>query len=96
MVEPIDDWNTCRRLGTLLEAKVGKGRVLIAAMDLDSELAKRPVARQLRESLLAYANSPEFQPKVELTDAQVSSLFSGSKAGKGVAKIEAGTQNLAH
>jgi hypothetical protein len=42
-------------------------RLLLCAMGIESDLAHRPVARQLRRSLLTYAASPVFAPKDELT-----------------------------
>jgi hypothetical protein len=94
LVEPIDDWNTCHRLGTLIEAKVGKGKLLLAAIDLENNLTNRPVANQLRQSLIAYANSHEFQPKTELTAAELNSLFSG--VSKQIEKVGADSQNPAY
>ena len=55
IVQPIDDWNTNRKLGLIFECKVGKGKLLVCAADLSKDLEHRPAARQLRASLLAYA-----------------------------------------
>jgi hypothetical protein len=67
IVQPIDDWNSNRRLGLLFECRVGAGRLLVCAADLSAELARRPAARQLRASLLAYAASDRFQPAAGVT-----------------------------
>lgn len=75
IVQVIDDWNTCRKLGLVLEASVGKGRLLVCAADLDRDLDARPPARQLRASLLDYAASSRFQPAAELQLSQVQALF---------------------
>lgn len=74
IVQLIDDWITCRRLGLVVEAKVGKGKVLICSIDLQTDLANRPVARQMLESLLAYVDSKKFDPKVSLTSIQIQGL----------------------
>ena len=66
-VQVIDDWFTSRRLGLVFEARVGKGRLLVSSIDLDSDLGANPVARQMRHSLLAYAASDKFQPSVEVS-----------------------------
>jgi len=72
-VQVIDDWVTNRKLGLVFESKVGKGRLLVTSIELDSgELD--PVRRQLRASLLAYLASPAFAPTVEVTSAQLRSL----------------------
>jgi len=75
IVQVIDDWNTCRKLGLVFEARVGKGRLLVSAVDLVTDLADRPAARQLRYSLLRYAASEKFRPAVALTVEQVRSLL---------------------
>ena len=73
-VQVIDDWFTNRRLGLVLEAKVGEGRLLVTSIDLTTGLEDNVVARQLRRSLLDYMASDRFAPTVELTPAQVRSL----------------------
>lgn len=54
IVQVIDDWFTNRKLGYVFEARVGKGRLLACAVDLESDLEGRPVARQFRASLISY------------------------------------------
>lgn len=75
IVQVIDDWNTCRKLGLLFEAKVGRGKLMISATDLTSDLRDRPVALQLRRSVLEYMASPKFDPKYEVTTDQVKDLL---------------------
>jgi len=70
IVQGIDRPDRCLRLGIIYEGKVGKGRLLICTLDLNRELDKRPVARQLRYSLLSYAASSAFNPAFELTNLQ--------------------------
>jgi len=41
---------------------VGPGRLLVCSIDLAGDLSAQPVARQLRSSLLAYAQSDRFNP----------------------------------
>ena len=81
IVQPIDDWNLCRRLGLVLEARVGRGRLLLTSIDLREDLGERPVARQLRRSLLDYAAGPAFEPAVALSIDQVRSLLEDSPGG---------------
>ena len=49
--------------------------VVGVSMDLTSSLDKRPVARQMRASLLRYVNRPDFDPAVTLSVEQVQALF---------------------
>jgi hypothetical protein len=75
IVQPIDDWNDCRKLGLIFEASVGKGKLLICSIDIDTDLENRVTARQLRYSLLSYMLSDDFNPQAKLTFAQVKGLF---------------------
>jgi hypothetical protein len=75
VVRVIDDWFTARRLGLILEARVGQGKLLVCSMDLRSDLEHRPVARQMLHSLLEYMSSEEFTPQFMLEPAQLKSLF---------------------
>jgi hypothetical protein len=75
VVQLIDDWNVCRKLGLVLEARVGEGRLVVCSIDLERDLATRPVARQMRRSLLDYMASDEFKPAAQLTAGQIATLF---------------------
>lgn len=81
IVQPIDDWNTCRRLGLLFEAKVGPGKLMLCTVDLQKDLDTRPVARQLLASLLAYMNTPAFNPGIELTAGQLGTVLGNNPMG---------------
>ncbi len=74
IVRIIDDWVTNRRLALIFEAKVGNGSLLVSGADLVNDLENRPEAQQLRTSLLHYMNGDAFQPKVELTAAQIQKI----------------------
>ncbi len=65
IVQPIDDFHTNYKLGTILETKVGKGKLLICSYSLRKRL-KSPACRQLYSALLSYASSDEFKPASEL------------------------------
>jgi hypothetical protein len=75
IVQPIDDWNDCRKLGLVFEASVGKGKILICSIDIDTDLENRITARQLRYSLLSYMSSDKFNPQTNLTFEQIKGLF---------------------
>jgi alpha-L-fucosidase len=74
-VQPIDDWNRNYKLGLVFEAKVGRGWLMVCSVDLESSLETRPVARQLRRSLLDYMDSPRFQPQVVVSAEDIRGLF---------------------
>jgi len=62
MVQVIDNFVRNSKLGLIAEMKVGKGKMLICAIDLLSHQDK-PEARQLLHSLLRYAGSRKFTPR---------------------------------
>ena len=62
IVQPIDTWFQNRRLGLLFEAQVNGGKLMVCSMDLCSNLDGRPVARQMRHSVLRYMASESFLP----------------------------------
>ena len=75
IVQVIDDWFTARRLGLVFEARVGKGKLLVSSIDLETGLETNLVARQLRSSLLRYMTSDRFDPQTEITVEQLRILF---------------------
>jgi hypothetical protein len=75
LVQMIPDWNKNNKLGLVLEAKVGNGKLLICSIDLTTEMDKRPVARQFLYSLRKYINSEKFNPQDVLTIETVDKLF---------------------
>lgn len=75
IVQVIDNYDRNMKLGVIFEARVGPGRLLICAMDLNTDLASRPAARQLRTSLLDYAKSDRFQPVHELSEELLNRLL---------------------
>ena len=64
-VQVIDNFVRNHKLGLIAETKVGKGKMLICAIDLLGQQDK-PAARQLLHSLLRYLDSAAFAPKAAL------------------------------
>ena len=75
IVEGIDDWNRAYRLGVIFECRVGPGRLLVSCIDLEDDLERRPVARQLRRSLLEYMNGDTFDSGVAVEPATFRASF---------------------
>ena len=90
IVQVIDDWVTNRKLGLIVEAKVGRGKLLICSIDLQSDLANRPVARQMLHSLTSYMNGPAFEPRqsVDMVRVRGSTLLTGHGAPCGYCRVE--------
>lgn len=75
VVQPIDTWHVSRKLGMLFEARVLNGRVVMTTIDIARNLSDRPVARQLRQSILSYMQSTDFQPELRLEPQVITNLF---------------------
>lgn len=84
IVAAIDDWNRNWRLGVIFECKVGEGRLLVSAIDLDAPTPGAAV-QQLRRSLLDYAASEKFRPAAALTLEDVRKLWLSGAAKPGAA-----------
>lgn len=75
VVHIIDDWFTNRKLGILLEGKVGNGKLMVCSADLQRDLDKRPAARQFRQSILQYMASDRFNPSPQIDPMLIKSLY---------------------
>jgi hypothetical protein len=75
-VQVIDNFVRNSKLGLIAETKVGKGKMLICAIDLLDHQDK-PEARQLLHSLLQYVGSRKFAPKREIDHELLNTLLSG-------------------
>ncbi len=75
IVQVIDNYERNSKLGTIFETRVGAGKMLVCAMDLETDAGNRPAARQLKRSLLDYAAGDKFVPTHELSLALLSRLL---------------------
>ena len=74
IVWAIDDWNRNWKLGVMFECKVGHGRLLVSAINLNDERGSSEL-KQLRRSLLDYMGGEKFRPAASLTPEQADSLW---------------------
>lgn len=75
VVRVIDNFFKNRKMANVIEARVGKGKLILTSIDLARDLEKRPAARQLRYSLERYIIGKDFNPSVELTGEQLRQLL---------------------
>ena len=75
VVQMIPDWNNNRKIGLIIEARVGKGKLLMTSIDLEGIREKSPVARQMLHSLERYVAGDGFAPTAELTPEMIDKLF---------------------
>ena len=76
VIQVIDNFLRNNKLAYAFEARVGKGKLLVCTLDIDTDLDKRIVARQLRRSLVSYASSEKFNPAIEVSTEMLDQLFS--------------------
>ena len=86
IVRVIDNFVTNHHLATVFEAKVGNGKLVFSSMDLILNLNERPVARQLRHSLLNYMESDAFNPSKTITVEGLKNIKLEKKQGSFSAK----------
>lgn len=65
----IDNFFKNRNMASIVEAKVGGGKLLLCTMDIQSNMINRPVARQLKYSLLRYMQGDKFNPATVLDES---------------------------
>jgi hypothetical protein len=75
IVRVIDDWFTARPLGLIFECKIGDGKLLVSGIDLVSDAANRPEAKQLLYSLEEYMSGGRFNPQLKVDGRSISKLF---------------------
>ncbi|MGN7722915.1 glycoside hydrolase family 2 protein [Chitinophaga sp. 22620] len=75
VVRVMDNFFKNRKMANVIEARVGKGKLIITSLDLSRDLDKRPAARQLRFSLEKYMQGSAFKPAVALTEKQLRGLM---------------------
>ena len=63
LVRMVDNFFKNRNLGLIFEVKVENGKLLVCSPDLHNNVENRPVARQLRYSLMRYMESDAFDPR---------------------------------
>lgn len=75
IIQPIDTWFLNRRLALVMEAKVGKGKLMVSSANLSPNLKDEPAAQQLYFSLRYYMMSEKFNPKYEVAFETVKDIF---------------------
>lgn len=74
LVQPIDTWFMNRKLGLIMEAKVGAGKLMVSTANI-ADTSSAPAARQLFYSIQQYMASNQFNPKEEVGLPVIKDLF---------------------
>jgi len=75
LVQPIDTWKINRKLALVMEGKVGKGKLMVCSIDIETDLEKRPATKQFRKGLMEYILSDVFKPQTVITVEMIKELF---------------------
>lgn len=78
IVQVIDNFARNHKLGLVFDTKVGRGSMLVCAIDLRS-IENKPEGRQMLHSLLRYLDSPAFAPAARLDEALLRKLLGGAE-----------------
>ncbi|HEU6448274.1 MAG TPA: hypothetical protein VFV23_07550 [Verrucomicrobiae bacterium] len=73
----IDDWNRNWKLGVIFECNVGRGKLLVSAINLIDDERGGQELKQLRRSLLDYMGGNKFHPPTTVSLEQIRALWSG-------------------
>jgi hypothetical protein len=79
VIQVVDNFYKNRRLGTMVEAKAGNGKLMICSINLTGNTEKHPEVRQLLFSILQYMNSADFNPKTSVSEGDLKKLFHSKK-----------------
>lgn len=82
VIEMVDNFANNRKLASLYEGSVKSGKLVIASFDLNTDLEKRPVAKQMLISILKYMNSTAFNPE-EIKNPEVLKTILADQKEKG-------------
>jgi beta-galactosidase len=76
IVQPVPDFQRPIKIGTIFEVKTQRGgQLMVCGYDINNQLDTRPVARQLRKSLLTYMASERFTPDYAVGNDWILSTF---------------------
>lgn len=75
IIRVIDNFVRNQQLSVLFEGKLGKGKLIVCSIDLNSDAEKRIAASQLKKSLLNYMGSQDFAPAVQLNEEVIRRFF---------------------
>jgi hypothetical protein len=75
IVQVIDNYARCHKLGLIFEFKVGSGSLLVCASDIIGLQESHPEARALLKSLIDYTSSDRFRPQASASPEALADLL---------------------
>jgi hypothetical protein len=87
IVQVIDNVERNHKLGLIFEFAVGKGKLLVCMSDL-KKIQDKPEGRQLYHSIVKYMTSDKFNPAQQLTQQELTSLFSTKVSARKITGVK--------
>ncbi|ASA20759.1 discoidin domain-containing protein [Paenibacillus donghaensis] len=82
IVQVIPNFYHNRKMSNLFEYRVGQGRLLVCGIDIQQDLADRPAALALRQSLTGYMRSDAFRPNASIQIETLRELLNSRTTGQ--------------
>ncbi|OKP94893.1 discoidin domain-containing protein [Paenibacillus sp. P46E] len=82
IVQVIPNFYHNRKMSNLFEYCVGQGRLIVCGLDIQHDLADRPAASALRQSLISYMCSEAFHPNVSIQTDTLRELLNSRTEGQ--------------
>ena len=93
LIQSVDTYEHNRKLGIAFEANVGKGKLLVACVDVQKNFDQRLATRQLIHSFKKYVASDDFAPKAMVPAYLLDAVFE-SAASVGAATNSSAIEQL--
>jgi hypothetical protein len=74
-IQVIDSYDNNQKLGIGFEAKVNGGKLLVLALDTQTDIDQRPATQQLLHSIHNYVNSDKFSPQESVDESFIQSFL---------------------
>ncbi len=74
VVRVVNNFVINRSPGNIFKAKAGEGKLLLTSIDLANDLENRVEAKQMKSSLMAYMNGPDFNPGQKIDFSKIKTL----------------------
>ena len=86
IVRGIDGWNRNEPQSIIFEGNVGKGKLIFVSAALDGDFESRPAAYTLKNAIIRYAGSNEFNPENNIEEKELLKHLYPVTRGNGIIK----------
>ena len=86
IVQVIDNIERNHKLGLIMEFRIGDGKILLVASDIN-KYQDKPEGRQLLKSIISYMDSDNFNPSYTITGNELIELLYGHVKEKDISNL---------